>query len=48
MERVDYFASILFKNCGDMCCLSWPSSLLDELSVYKNDSNKFFSTVVVY
>ena len=48
MKRVDCFARVLFKRYGDICCLSWPSSLLDELSMYKSDSNKFFSTIVVY
>ena len=48
MKHVDCSVNTLFKSYGGFCCLSWPSSLLDELSMYKGDSNVFFSTIVVY
>ena len=48
MKRVDFAANALFKSYGDICCSSWPSSLLDELSMYKSDSDSFCSTTVVY
>ena len=42
MKRVDCSTNALFKSYGDICCLSWPSSLFDELSMYKSDGNNFF------
>ena len=48
MKRVDCSASALFKRYGNIYCLAWPSLLLDELTMCKSDSNKFFSTTVVY
>ena len=39
MKCVDCSANALFKSHGNIRCSSWPSSLLDELLMYKSDSN---------
>ena len=44
MKRVDCSANALFKSYGNICCSSWPFSLLDKLLMYKSDSKKILST----
>ena len=48
MKRVDFLENASFKSYGDICWSSRSSSLLDELSVYRRDSDDFFSTRVAY
>ena len=48
MKCVDFIDNALFKGYGNICCSSQPSSLCDKLSVYKSDSDSFFSTTIVY
>ena len=43
MFCVDFFENTLLRSSGDICCAPLPSSLLDELSVNKTDSDDFFS-----
>ena len=42
-----YVENALFKSSGDICWPPLPSSLLDELSMYKRDSDGFFSRRLV-
>ena len=48
MKHVDFSANAQVKSYGDICCVSWPSSLHDELSMCESDSDSFLSTSVVY
>ena len=48
MKRVDFSTNAQVKSYGDICCVSWSSSLCDELSMCKSDSDSFLSTSVVY
>ena len=48
MKRVDFSANAQVKSYGDICCVSWLSSLRDELSICESDSDSFLSTSVVY
>ena len=48
MKRVEFLENALFKSYGGICWSSRSSSLLDELSMHKRDSDGFFSTRVVY
>ena len=48
MKRVEFLENALFKSYGGICWSSRSSSLLDELSMNKRDSDDFFSTRVVY
>ena len=48
MKRVNFSANAQVKSYGDICCVSWPSSLRDELSMCESDSDSFLSTSVVY
>ena len=43
MHCVDFIENALFKSSGEICWSPLPSSLLDELSMDKRDSNGFFS-----
>ena len=45
MKRVDCYVSTLFWQ---YLLFVLPFLASDELSMYKSDSNKFFSTIVVY
>ena len=45
-EMCGLSANIVFKSYGDICHSSWSSSLLDELSKYKSDSNNNQSSVL--
>ena len=47
MKRVDFVNNTLFKSYGNICWSSRPTSLSDELSMYKGYSDSFFSTTVV-
>ena len=42
MYCVDFVENTLFKSSGESCWLPLPSSLLNELSMDKRDSNGFF------
>ena len=48
MKRVDFSANAQVKSYGDICCVSWPSLLRDELSMCESDNDSFLSTSVVY
>ena len=48
MKCVDFSANAQVKSHGNICCESWPSSLRNELSMCKSDSDSFLSTSVVY
>ena len=48
MKCMDFSANAQVKSYGDICCVSWPSSLRDELLMCESDSNSFLSTSVVY
>ena len=48
MKRVNFSANVQVKSYGDICCVSWPYSLRDELSMCESDSDSFLSTSVVY
>ena len=47
MNCVDFVENASFKSSGDICWPPWPSSLLDELSIDKRDSDGFISRLVV-
>ena len=45
---MDFATNDLFKSYGNICCLSKASLLLDEVSMYKSDSDTFLLTTIVY
>ena len=47
MYCVDFVENALFKSSADIYWLPLPSSLLDELSMDKRDSDGFFSNRIV-
>ena len=48
MYCVAFFENTLFRSSGNNCCASLPSSLLNELSMNKRDSDGFFSRRLVW
>ena len=48
MKRVNFSANAQGKSYGDICCVSWPSLLCDELSMCESDIDSFLPTSVMY
>ena len=48
MFCMDFFENALFRSSGNIGCASLPSSLFEELSMNKRDSDGFFSRRLVY